>query len=208
MSNTRKARSSKDRLTFFDHGAAPQGRGPFRFQRSPSVTDLLTLRPATPADLAGVDALLARSYPKLLARDYPPSVLVTALPLIARARPELMRSGTYWVAIASDGAIVGAGGWTRGAPGDGGRADGVGHVRHVVTDAGRVRQGIGRALMERAIAQAAAAGVRRLDCLSTRTAVPFYAVLGFVARGPVEVPLRPGIVFPAVRMERVLTPQV
>jgi len=75
-----------------------------------------------------------------------------------------------------------------------------GHVRHLVTAAGRVRQGIGRALMRRAMAQAAGAGMARLDCLSTRTAVPFYAALGFRVLGPVDVTLRPGIVFPAVRM--------
>jgi hypothetical protein len=50
------------------------------------------------------------------------------------------------------------------------------------------------------MAQARAAGVRRLHCLSTRTAVPFYAALGFDELGPADVPLRPGIVFPAVRM--------
>ena len=57
------------------------------------LPDTLTLRHATPSDLAAVDALLARSYPRLLAADYPPSVLVTAVPIIARARPELLASG-------------------------------------------------------------------------------------------------------------------
>ncbi len=166
------------------------------------MTDLLTIRPTTRADLGAVDALLAHSYPRLLAADYPPSVLVTALPLIARARPELLVSGTYWLAMDAAGIVVGAGGWTRGAS-DGGKGQpGIGHVRHVVTRAGRVREGIGRALMARVMAQAAGAGVARLDCLSTRTAVPFYAALGFRALGPVEVPLRPGIGFPAVRMVR------
>jgi GNAT superfamily N-acetyltransferase len=166
-----------------------------------AMTDLLTLRPATRADLAAVDELLAHSYPRLLAADYPPSILITALPLIARARPELLVSGTYWVAVAADGEMLGAGGWTPGAPGDGATSAGLVHVRHVVTRAGRVRQGIGRALMERVMAQATAAGMRRLDCLSTWTAVPFYGAMGFRELGPVEVPLRPGIVFPAVRME-------
>jgi GNAT superfamily N-acetyltransferase len=165
------------------------------------MTDLPTLRPSIRADLAAVDALLAHSYPRLLAADYPPSVLVTALPLIARARPELLTSGTYRVAVDVDGEIVAAGGWTPDAPGEGRTSPGLGHVRHVVTRAGRVRQGIGRALMGRAMAQAAGAGLRRLDCLSTRTAVPFYSALGFRVLGPVVVPLRPGIAFPAVRME-------
>jgi GNAT superfamily N-acetyltransferase len=153
----------------------------------------VTLRPSVRGDLAAVDALLARSYPRLLAADYPPSVLVTAVPLIARARPDLLASGTYWVAVEGAGAIVGAGGWSVAGQGSG-------EVRHVVTDARRQRQGIGRLVMRAAMGQAGAAGIVRLDCLSTRSAVPFYAALGFRAIGPVEVPLRPGIVFPAVRM--------
>lgn len=164
------------------------------------MTDALTLRLATPADLSAVDALLAHSYPRLLAADYPPSVLVTALPIIARARPELLASGSYWLAQDAAGAIVGAGGWTGAPPVAGDQTLHTGHVRHLVTAAGRVRQGIGRALMRCVMAQAAEAGMARLDCLSTRTAVPFYATLGFRDLGPVDVTLRPGIVFPAVRM--------
>ena len=180
------------------------------------VVDGIAFRVAGRGDLAGVDALLARSYPRLLKADYPASVLVTALPIIARARPELVMSGSYWVAVAAGGIvgtrivgarmvgaqIVGAGGWTRASPGDDGLVAGLGHVRHVVTDDRLVRRGIGRQLMVRAMAQAAAAGVVRLDCLATRTAVPFYAAIGFVALGEVEVPLRAGIGFPAVRMQR------
>ncbi len=169
-------------------------------------TDVLTIRLATPADLAEVDALLAHSYPKLLAADYAPSVLVLALPIIARARPELLASGSYFVALDGSGRMVGAGGWTRGSPEGDAVSRGLGHVRHVVTRAGEVRRGIGRALMGCAMDHAAAAGIRRLDCLSTRTAVPFYKALGFRATGPVEVSLRPGIVFPAVRMLADLAP--
>lgn len=44
--------------------------------------DSLTFRTALRGDLSAVDALMARSYAKLLAADYPPSVLVTALPII------------------------------------------------------------------------------------------------------------------------------
>ena len=168
--------------------------------------DVLTIRRATPADLSEVDALLAYSYPKLLAADYAPSVLVLALPIISRARPELLASGSYFVAVNGTGRMVGAGGWTRGTPDGGDAVRAVGHVRHVVTRAGEVRRGIGRALMGWVMEDAASARIRRLDCLSTRTAVPFYKALGFRATGPVEVPLRPGIVFPAVRMHTDLPP--
>ncbi|MFM2391656.1 MAG: hypothetical protein RLZZ437_3211 [Pseudomonadota bacterium] len=160
----------------------------------------LILRPATKADLAAVDRLLADSYPRLLAVDYAPSVLVTALPIISRAQPGLVTSGRYFVAKRGD-ALLAAGGWSMGAPGGGAALAGVGHVRHVVTDWRHQRQGIGRALMQAVLADARGAGVGRMECLSTLTAERFYASLGFVARGPVMVPLRPGIDFPAIAME-------
>ena len=168
------------------------------------MDETLTLRLARRDDLASVDALLARSYPKLLANDYPPSVLVTALPIIARARPELLASGRYWLVCEAGGAVLAAGGWSPGAPADGARQAGTGHVRHLVCDHRHTRRGLARQVMEAAMMQAAGEGVRRLDCLSTRTAVPFYAALGFRALGAVEIALRPGIGFPAVRMERAL----
>ena len=163
----------------------------------------ITIRTAGAGDIAGIDAMLAASYPILLKADYPPSLLVTAIPLISRAQPGLVTSGTYFVAVDGD-AIVGAGGWTQAAPpGYDGRA-GVGNIRHVVTDHRQLRRGIGRALMERVFETARAAGMERLECLSTRTAVPFYTACGFEARRDVKIPLRPGIEFPAVFMDRSL----
>jgi hypothetical protein len=73
----------------------------------------ITLRCATGRDFDAIDAMLARSCYKLLKNDYPPSVMVTAVPLISRANPALVRSGTYYVAETSDGQIIGAGGWIR-----------------------------------------------------------------------------------------------
>lgn len=194
----------------------------------------LTLRRARLSDLAAVDRLLQRSYPRLLRGDYPASVMVLALPIIARARPELLASGRYFVVEAEDGGILGAGGWSLGAPqprsaaamrglrGCGGGAEGVadwdraepdwaaqvgmGHVRHVAVDPDRVRGGVGRAIMGEVIVDALRAGVHWLDCLSTRTAVPFYGALGFRVLHEVEVPLGPGIQFPSVRMMRQIAP--
>jgi GNAT superfamily N-acetyltransferase len=170
------------------------------------IFQTLTVRATTPADTARVDALLARSYPRLLRADYPPSVLVTAVPLIARANPALLASGTYFVAEGPDGAILGAGGWSvRGPQGTGSR--GLGHVRHVVTDHRALRCGVARAIMEHVFGTAKAAGVTTLACLSTRTAVPFYLALGFrpSAQGAeIAIPLAPGIAFPAVPLIRTL----
>ena len=162
----------------------------------------LTVRPGTAGDIAALDALLQRSYPRLLAPDYPPSVLVTAIPRISRAQPGLVTCGTYFVAHRSD-QLVGGGGWTRAAPGKGGKAQGsVGHIRHFATDVDAVRLGVGSAIMAEVLRSATQAGITMLDCLSTRTAVSFYRNAGFEPLGDVDVPLDAGITFPAVRMIR------
>ena len=160
----------------------------------------LTIRTASLADLAAIDRLLAASYPASLKRDYAPSVLVTALPLISRAQPRLVSSGTYYVALGPDGAVIAAGGWTWiGPQGLTGGAD-LAHIRHVVTDHRMQRRGIARALMTHALARAVDAGVKRMDCQSTLGAVPFYAAMGFRKVGQIDVRLAPGILFPAVQM--------
>ncbi|APX10945.1 GNAT family N-acetyltransferase [Tateyamaria omphalii] len=157
---------------------------------------MMQVRPTTKADMAAVDALLARSYPKLLKADYPPSVLVTALPIISRAQPELLVCGTYYV-VEEEGAVLGAGGWTPDR-----RVRGLGHVRHLVTDDRALRRGVGRRLMEHCFAVATAHGVLQMECWATRTAVPFYKAVGFRDVGLIDVPLAGGISFPSVRMMR------
>lgn len=161
------------------------------------------IRTAKKNDLAAIDALLSRSYPALLKADYLPSMLVTAIPLISRANPSLVSSGTYFVAEV-DGQILGAGGWTPGAPLGGSRQKRVGHIRHFATDHTRVRQGIGRNLMAHIVSDAASAGIVQLECFSTLTAEPFYVACGFRTLGPMSVTLREGIDFPAVHMRRFL----
>ena len=159
------------------------------------MADTITIRTAAPHDLSAVDALLARSYPRLLARDYPPSAMVTAVPIIARARPRLLASGTYYIAESETGAALGAGGWTanRGRPG---RAD----IRHLVTDPDHLRRGIGAAVMRTILVEAGAAGIETFDCMATVTAVPFYRAMGFVTVAPATVTLAAGVEFAVVRM--------
>ena len=166
--------------------------------------DTLTVRTAQASDLAALDLLFSTSYPALLKADYPPSLLVTAIPLIARANPRLIASGTFYVVTDASDEIVGAGGWTRAAPPGFQATGGVGNIRHVVTDKDRTRQGIGARLMRHILETASTAGLKRLDCLSTRTAVPYYSASGFQVLGPISVPLAPGIDFPAIRMQRLL----
>ena len=158
----------------------------------------ITIRPATPQDTAAVDALLQRTYPRLLKADYPPSVLVGAIPAMTRARPQLMSCGTYYLAIEGD-EVIAAGGWTP----DRKRA-GWADIRHVVTDDRHLRRGIGRALMDHSFATARTAGIINMECWATLTAEPFYAAVGFQRIAPMVVQLQGAIDFPAIRMQRSL----
>lgn len=164
----------------------------------------MTIRATTAHDLARVDALLAASYPVLLKADYAPSVLVTCLPLITKAQPKLLQSGTYYMAEDGTEGALAAGGWTHGAPQGGVGPRDVGHIRHVVTHPKAVRRGLARAILERSFRAARTSGVRWMMCQSTRTAEPFYASMGFQRRGEIEIRLAPGISFPAVEMIRAL----
>ena len=158
----------------------------------------LNIRPSSVSDMAALDAMFARSYPKALKADYPPSVLVTVLPLIARAQPALVTSGTYFVAETDTGGIAGAGGWSPRL------RKGHGDVRHVVTNCEFLRQGVASAIFEQIFRDAWRAGIRQMFCNATRTAVPFYQAVGFRPLGEFAMQLRAGISFPAVRMERSL----
>ena len=162
---------------------------------------MLTIRPATPQDIGAVDTLLRRSYGPLLRTDYLPSALVLALPVMARAQPSLLASGRYFLAEEAE-VVLGAGGWSEEAPGGGPTAPGLGHVRHVATDARVARQGVGRAVMERVMDDAQMAGMGRLSALSTLTAVPFYHALGFKPIRRRDLSFGAGVPFPAVEMER------
>lgn len=161
--------------------------------------DVITVRNASEADLGEIDRLLSRTFTTLLKKDYPPSVQVTAVPIISRVNPALVASGTYYVAEDRDGDILGAGGWTRSIKGQD-----VADVRHFVTHHRALRRGIARRLMMGVFSEARLAGVRRLECLSTRTAVPFYRSLGFTVLKDLTIGLRPGIDFPVVKMVRAL----
>lgn len=160
------------------------------------------LRAATPDDARDVTALLERSYRALMRSAYPQDLLARALPLITRANPALLASGTYFVAVSGAGAAVGSGGWTPAAPDTGSVERAVGHIRHFATDSAWTGRGIGRAVYDRSAQQAVGAGIRRFVCYASLNAVPFYAALGFAEIRPIEIPLADDLSFPAMLMQR------
>lgn len=160
-----------------------------------------SIRPATPDDAAAVTKLLRASYPVLMKSAYTAGVLAAALPSMTRANPDLLASGTYFVAQTDTDELVGCGGWTRQAPGTAVVEGDIGHVRHFGTHPDWTGRGIGRALYEACEDQAAAAGIARFNCFASLNAEGFYAALGFERVGPIEVAM-PDASFPGVLMRR------
>jgi N-acetylglutamate synthase-like GNAT family acetyltransferase len=159
-----------------------------------------SLRIAGPSDAEAITHLLSSCYPRLLAGAYPQPVLDQALPLMTRAHPDLMASGTYYVAQTESGDLVGCGGWTFTTPGTGEIAEGVAHIRHVGTDPDSLRQGIGRGIVLRSLADAKTEGARKVSCFSTLNAEAFYAACGFIVVRRFDVELAQGVPFAAVEM--------
>ena len=79
-----------------------------------------------------------------------------------------------------------------------------GHIRHFATRPDAMGKGIGGAILERCVAEAAASGMQKLKCFSSLAAEGFYARHGFAKIDTVSVMLGSGAYFPAVLMERAL----
>jgi len=162
------------------------------------------LRRACADDAMAVTALLLVSYGQLMPSGYGEVLAAALLPVIAKAKPELLTSGTYHLAVTPAGEIIGAGGWTRERPGSGEIEAGTGHIRHFATHPDWTGQGVGRALIDQAVNEAEAAGIRRFECYASLNAVDFYSRLGFVEVRPIEIPMGSDLVMPSLVMERML----
>jgi GNAT superfamily N-acetyltransferase len=162
------------------------------------------VRAASPSDADAVGVLLRASYALLLAPGYEPEMLARALPLMTKANPALLSSGTWYVAQApgADGALAGCGGWTLQRPGAPYEPvdPALGHLRHFAVHPGWTRMGVGRALCSRCTADARAVGVHAFECYATTVAETFYRALGFETVGPLAVPMTNDIDLPSIRM--------
>jgi N-acetylglutamate synthase-like GNAT family acetyltransferase len=162
------------------------------------------VRQASTEDADAVDRLLQRSYPRLLAKHYEDSLLQQALPLMTRARPELLVADYWFVAETDEGRIVGCGGWTAHDPEDNTEQPRIGHVRHFATDPDFTRQGIGSSLIHEVFETARNEGIEELHCLSTIAAREFYGSHGFESIADAYVSIGE-LEFPAIRMKRRLS---
>lgn len=137
------------------------------------------LRTADPDDRAAVSRLFESSYPALMAPSYDPSLLEAALPLLTRANPLLLASGTFFVAEETNSTIVGCGGWTRERPGNGNIEPELAHIRHFAVHPDYAGLGIGRTIYDACVQQAKTAEIIRFECYASLNAVGFYSALGF-----------------------------
>lgn len=161
----------------------------------------IRIRTARAGDLAAIERVFAASYPALMAGAYEAALLARALPMMTRAQPRLVGSGTYYVAEA-DGETIGCGGWSREAPDGRAGEEGVAHIRHFAVAKDWIGRGIGRALYRRCEDRARAAGIEVFECYSSLNGEPFYRALGFARLAAIELPMGPGTSLPSIHMRR------
>ncbi len=164
------------------------------------MTKSVKVRVSTIDDSASISSLLRASYPELMRFAYDAKLLEQVLPRMTVAQPGLLQSGSYYVAEASDGAIIGCGGWTRERPGTSEVRPKVGHIRHFGVHPDWTRCGVGKALYARCELDARNAGLSQFECYSSLNGEVFYSALGFKRLAQIDVDMFGGVRFPSVHM--------
>jgi GNAT superfamily N-acetyltransferase len=164
------------------------------------IQSVARIRVAVAADSAAITAVLAASYTILLEGHYPAPVLAAALPLMTKANPALIASGTYYVAEVDDGRMATVGGWTWERPGSGDVIKGIAHLRHFGTHPAFTGRGIAGSLVRHCLQAAKSLGAARIQCESTVPAERFYERCGLRSIETIDVALAPGIALPSIRM--------
>jgi GNAT superfamily N-acetyltransferase len=173
----------------------------------------LKLRPAVPADVPVLTALIAASVRILQAEDYSATQRESALVSVFGVDTQLIADGTYFAAEV-DGTIVACGGWSKrktlfGADHCAGRED---ELLDPAKDAAKIRaffvhpewarRGIGTRVLEACESAARAAGFQRFEMGATLTGVALYKARGYREVERIGVPLENGELLPIVRMEK------
>lgn len=180
----------------------------------------MTIRPATPADVAALDAMIPESVRALSRPLYDDAQIESAIRHMFGVDSQLVADGTYLVAETATGAVAGCGGWSRRRALYGGdrMKTGADPLLDPAVDAARIRaffvhpaharRGVGTALL-RACAEAAhAAGFRRLQLVATLPGERLYAAHGFVAVERDVATMPDGVRVPVVVMQRATRPGV
>ena len=175
---------------------------------------MLTCRVATEADIPALSELMALAIERLQVGFLTPAEIAASRALMG-LDTQLIADGTYFVA-ARAGALAGCGGWSRRATLYGGDhtagrdaarldpARDAARVRAMYTHPDHVRRGVGRLILARCEAAAAAEGFRRIEMMATLAGVPLYRVCGYRELEPTSVAPPGGVPVPLVRMGKAL----
>lgn len=174
------------------------------------------VRPATPADIPLLNALIEASVRGLQAGDYTPAQIDGALRAVYGVDTQLIADGTYFVVESEPPgtAIAGCGGWSKRKTLYGGdryqrredllldpRRDAA-KIRAFFVHPEWARRGIGGMILDACESAAIAAGFTRLEMGATLTGVAFYLAKGYRAVEDIAVPLPDGETLSIVRMEK------
>lgn len=177
------------------------------------------LRLAVEADVPGIAALMRQSVLDVFPHFHDEVETAAAATYLTEPDTVLIEDGTYFV-YEGDGQVVACGGWSKrdklytgsgAAPTDDRLLDPAtepARVRAMFVRGDWTRRGIGRAILDRCVQSAHAAGFRDLVLMATLPGVPLYRSFGFREVGPARIPLPNGVVLGAVSMDYPLRPPV
>ena len=150
----------------------------------------MRLRLAEPADLPSLQALIAASARGLSHAHYTAGQVESLIRHVFGVDSQLIADHTYHV-CEDHGELAAAGGWSRRRTMFGGDqmkgaddplldpASEPARVRAFFVHPDHARQGLGRRLLERCLADAGAAGFHRLTLVATLPGEPLYRAFGF-----------------------------
>jgi GNAT superfamily N-acetyltransferase len=175
---------------------------------------MFRLRLATPADLPALRQLITESVRGLSSGYYTDRQIDSALRHHFGPDTQLIADQTYFVIDDESGGLAAAGGWSRRRTLHGGDQAKAAEdpVLDPASDAARIRaffvhpnwarRGLARRLFERCATDAADAGFRKLELVSTLPGEPLYRALGFVEAERFVAPLPDGERLDVIRMVR------
>jgi N-acetylglutamate synthase-like GNAT family acetyltransferase len=194
----------------FDKSCGPALPG---LKKGRGMNENLTIRCATEADIAAMQALIARSAIQLSATFYTPEQAQSLLTHVFGVDTQLILDQTYFV-IEEQGSMLACGGWSKRKTLFGGdqAKQGEDSLLDPAVDAARIRaffvapsaarRGLGSLLLRHCTEQAQAAGFHSLELVATMPGVPLYRARGFTELEQFELHLPGGIDAPVCRMQK------
>ncbi len=172
-------------------------------------------RMAIVADIPAIRDLMARAI-DANQRDFLDPAQIVASRTVMGLDTQLIEDGTYFL-ICDGETVVGCGGWSARATLYGGDhstslrdpkpldpATDAARVRAMYTDPDRLRQGIGRRILDLCEEAARNAGFARAEMMATLSGEPLYRACGYEPIERIETPPVDGVTVPLIRMGKAL----